>query len=67
MFFDLMRSVGPGRCLIDFTDFIKCCNVANSIMPFFLSKGLFVGATSLWCYNKHSSHYIRSLTVALFD
>jgi hypothetical protein len=30
-----------------FTDFIQCCNVTNSIVPFFLSKFFVVGASSL--------------------
>ena len=31
--------VGPGRCLIDFTGFIKCCkNVIISVVLFSLSK-----------------------------
>ena len=32
--------------------------VRACLVPFPLSKGFLVGATSLWCYNKHSSHLI---------
>jgi len=30
-----MWSVGPGRCLIVFTDFVQCCSVTNSTVPCF--------------------------------
>ena len=39
--FDFMQSAGPGRCLIVFTGFIQCCNVTNSIVPFFPFQGFF--------------------------
>jgi hypothetical protein len=29
------------------TDSNQCCNATNSVVPFFLTKDLFVGATSL--------------------
>jgi hypothetical protein len=34
-------------CLIVFTGLIQCCNVTNSVVPFFPFQGFFVGATSL--------------------
>jgi hypothetical protein len=44
--FDLFRSIGPGRCFIEFTGFIQCCHATNSVVPFSLSKaGFFVSAT----------------------
>jgi hypothetical protein len=37
--FDLMRSAGPGRCLIIFTGFIQCCDVKTAALCLFsLSK-----------------------------
>jgi len=50
--FVLMRSLGPGRCLIVFYGFMQCCNVTNSVVPFFPFHGCFgrcykSGATSL--------------------
>ena len=32
----------PGRYLIVFTGFIKCCNVTNSVVPFSLFQGVFL-------------------------
>ena len=34
LLFDSMRSVGPGRCLIDITDFNQCCSATYSVVPF---------------------------------
>jgi len=47
-----------------YTDFIKCCNVTNcgSVVPFSLSKGFFVGATTtiitiLTCFTYAVTHF----------
>jgi hypothetical protein len=37
----------PKRSATIFTGFIQCCNVTNSVVPFFPFQGFFVGATSL--------------------
>ena len=39
--FEIMRSAGPGRCLIFFAGFIKWCNVINSVVPFSPFQGFF--------------------------
>jgi hypothetical protein len=67
-----MRSVGPGRCLIDFTGFVQRWQVTKKVVPFspFLIC-LQVLQVYLLCYCKYSSQFssdlIRSLAVALFD
>ena len=63
------RSIGPGlEHSIAFTGFIQCCNVTNSVVPFSLPKGSFVGATSLVLQlTNFTKFYIRSLAVARFD
>ena len=52
--FNLLRLAGPDRCLIGITGFIQCCNVTNSIVPFFPFQGFFVAATTtiFWCQTK---------------
>jgi hypothetical protein len=68
-----MRSAGPGRCLIALIGFIQCCKVTNSVVPFPLFQGFFVGATSLVLQQQSTiiilfkTFYIRSLAVARFD
>ena len=58
--FNLLRPVGPGRCLI-VTDFIQCCNVTNSVVPiYFPSPSFFVGATSL-VLQKQLSQFLHVL------
>jgi hypothetical protein len=72
--FDLMRSVGLGRCLIDFTGFIQCCNVTNSVVPFSPHRGFLCGcyccksnvifeliSFQFVCLNSHGSLMWRSL------
>jgi hypothetical protein len=69
--FDLMRSVGPGRCLIVFNWFYQlCCNIANSVVPFFPFQGFFCrcykcGATTT-IITIFILFYICSLAVARF-
>jgi hypothetical protein len=48
------NAVGPGRCVIDFTILFSAAKKAG--MPFFPFLVFFVGATSLWCYHRHSSN-----------
>jgi hypothetical protein len=54
--FKLMWSIGPSRCLIDFTGLFSVAMLCFFLFPMIF----FVGATSLWCYNKYS--HISTLT-----
>jgi hypothetical protein len=50
--FNLMRSAGPGRCLIVFTGIIQCFNhdVINNVVLFSLSRNFLL---QVWCYNNN--------------
>ena len=64
--FDLLRSVGPGRCLIDFAGFIQCCIATNNVVPFSPCLWVFfVSATKKTSQCVYNALHAHSLAVAL--